>query len=126
MSESLRKPSPDKENLRDCLVAVTLEWERVFGVAPTITSAVSEYDAACLVGHTDESYGEVCVGRTDVTRGCDFILTGFGIRLRQSSKRKARLLCYSCWQGKQLRMGSFALDSLRSLLCYSRGLGIGG
>jgi len=42
--------------LRDSLVAVTLEWERVFGVAPSITSAVSEYDAACLVGHTDESY----------------------------------------------------------------------
>ena len=82
MNESLPKPSPDTENLRDRLVAVTLEWERVFGVAPSITSAVSEYDAACLVGHTDESYGKVCVGRTAVTRGCDFILTGLRYQVK--------------------------------------------
>src|SRR2546423_4944138 len=72
MAESLPKASPYTEYLRDRLVAVTLEWESVFGVAPSITSAVSEYDAACLVGHTDESYGKVCAGRTAVTRGCDF------------------------------------------------------
>ena len=76
MDENLPKPSPATEKLCDRLVAVTLEWERVFGVAPSITSAVSEYDAAYLVGHTDESYGKACVGRTAVTRGCDFILNG--------------------------------------------------
>jgi hypothetical protein len=49
MAESLPRVSPYTENLRDRLITVTLEWERVFGVAPSITSAVSEYDAACLV-----------------------------------------------------------------------------
>ena len=82
MNEGLPKPSSDTENLRDRLVAVTLESERVFGVAPSITSAVSEYDAACLVGHTDESYGKVCVGRTAVTRGCDFILKGLRYQVK--------------------------------------------
>jgi len=82
MEESLLKASPYKEKLRDRLVAVTLEWERVFGVAPSITSAVSEYDAACLVGHTDESYGKACVGRTAVTRGCDFIFNGLRYQVK--------------------------------------------
>lgn len=62
--------------LRDRLVEVALEWERRFGVAPSITSAVSEYDAACLVGHTDESFGADCLGRTSVTRGSDFTFGG--------------------------------------------------
>ncbi len=83
MDESLPKASPYTEKLRDRLVAVTLEWERVFGVVPSITSAVSEYDAACLVGHTDEGYGKACAGRTAVTRGCVSFSTGFGIRLRR-------------------------------------------
>ena len=74
MDERSLEPSPYTEKLRDRLVALALEWERVFGVAPSITSAVSEYDAACLVGHTDDTYGKACVGRTAVTRGCDFFL----------------------------------------------------
>jgi hypothetical protein len=82
MEESLPKASPYTEKLRDRLVAVTLEWERVFGVAPSITSVVSEYDAACLVGHTDESYGKACVGRTAVTRGCDFIFNGLRYQVK--------------------------------------------
>lgn len=82
MSEHLPRVSPATEKLRESLVAVTLEWERVFGVAPSITSAVSEYDAACLVGHTDESYGKACVGRTAVTRGCDFILNGLRYQVK--------------------------------------------
>lgn len=61
------------DELRNRLVATALEWERVFGVAPSITSAVSEYDAARLVGHTDETYGLACAERTAVSRGCDFI-----------------------------------------------------
>lgn len=59
-------------SLRDQLVDVALRWERAFGVAPAITSAIAEYDAACLVGHTDETFGADCLGRTAVTRGSDF------------------------------------------------------
>ncbi len=82
IKESLLKASPYTDKLRDRLVAVTLEWEGVFGVAPSITSAVSEYDAACLVGHTDETYGKACVGRTAVTRGSDFILNGLRYQVK--------------------------------------------
>jgi hypothetical protein len=60
------------EALRKTLVAGALEWERRYGVAPAITSAISEYDAARLVGHSPKSFGQDCVGRTAVTRGTDF------------------------------------------------------
>ena len=60
------------EELRRTLVAAVLEWERRFGVAPAITSAISEYDAARLVGHSAKSFGLDCAGRTAVTRGTDF------------------------------------------------------
>lgn len=69
-------------SLRDRLVAVALEWESTFGVAPSITSTLSEYDAACLIGHTNESYGKACIGRTAVTRGCDFICNGLRYQVK--------------------------------------------
>ena len=69
-------------NLRDRLVAIALEWEGTFGVAPSITSTLSEYDAACLIGHTNESYGKACIGRTAVTRGCDFICNGLRYQVK--------------------------------------------
>lgn len=70
------------DELRNRLVAVALEWERMFGVAPSITSAVSEYDAARLVGHTDETYGLACAARTAVSRGCDFIFNGLRYQIK--------------------------------------------
>lgn len=60
------------DELRTSLVAIALEWERRYGVAPFVTNAISEYDAAQLVGHTSESFALDCVGRTAVTRGTDF------------------------------------------------------
>ena len=62
--------------LREQLVQTGLEWERRFGVAPSITSTLSEYDAAQLVGHNDDSFAGDCVGRTAVTRGSDFTYLG--------------------------------------------------
>jgi hypothetical protein len=58
--------------MRARLVAVTLEWEARFGVAPAITSAVSEYAAAVLLECSEDDY---CDGRklmTAVTKGHDF------------------------------------------------------
>lgn len=66
-------------------MGVALEWERAFGVAPQITSALSEYDAARLVGHSDETFGQDCVGRTAVSRGSDF--THEGIRYQVKANR---------------------------------------
>jgi hypothetical protein len=62
--------------LRATLIGLVLEWERRYGVAPFITSAISEYDAAQLVGHTAETLALDCVGRTAVTRGTDFCHNG--------------------------------------------------
>lgn len=45
-------------------------------MAPSITSVLSEYDAAQLVGHSDDSFAADCVGRTAVTRGSDFTYLG--------------------------------------------------
>lgn len=59
-------------SLRARLVSLSLEWQVRFGVAPAITSAVAEYDAARLVGHSDESFGLDCERRTSVTKGFDF------------------------------------------------------
>ena len=38
-----------KVKLRDILVDVALQWQASFGIAPSITSSISEYDAAMLV-----------------------------------------------------------------------------
>jgi len=74
--------SEPNDSLRSRLVAIALEWERTFGVAPQITSAVSEYDAAQLVGHSDQSYAKACVGRTAVTRGTDFVCQGIRYQIK--------------------------------------------
>ncbi|SEA42480.1 MULTISPECIES: hypothetical protein [Acidovorax] len=63
-------------DLRAALVSMVLEWERRYGVAPSATSAISEHDAALLVGHTPESFSLDCIGRTAVRRGTDFCLRG--------------------------------------------------
>ena len=38
------------EELRNRLVKVASEWERRFAIAPAITNAIAEFDAALLVG----------------------------------------------------------------------------
>ena len=72
--------NPDE--LRAALVAIALEWERRYGVSPAITSAISEYDAARLVGHSPDSLSLDCVGRTAVTRGSDFCHGGLRYQVK--------------------------------------------
>jgi len=69
-------------SLRQQLVDAALCWERTFGVAPAITGALSEYDAACLVGHTDASLAFDCIGRISDTRGCDFTFQGLSYQVK--------------------------------------------
>jgi hypothetical protein len=59
-------------DLRLRLVEVALVWQERSGVAPAVTSALSELDAALLVGMTEDEYCSDCASRTAVTRGCDF------------------------------------------------------
>ena len=72
----------EKTPLRDRLVAAALEWQDHFGVAPSITSAISEYDAALLVGHSAESFGLECADRTAVTKGSDFSYRGLRYQVK--------------------------------------------
>jgi hypothetical protein len=58
--------------LREQLVSVALQWEQRFGNAPAITSALSEYDAALLVGLTEVEYAAAMAGATTVQKGYDF------------------------------------------------------
>jgi hypothetical protein len=64
------------ELLRDKLVEIALEWQRKYGVAPSITSTISEYDATKLIGMSDEEYAGQGETRTAVSRGFDFICEG--------------------------------------------------
>ena len=62
--------------IRQQLISTALEWQRRFGVAPAITSALSEYDAAMLVGCPEEDYSRYMQNRTAVSRGADFVHNG--------------------------------------------------
>ena len=44
------------DDIRSRLVSVALEWQKRFGVAPAVTSAISEFDAFSLVGMSEEEY----------------------------------------------------------------------
>lgn len=63
-------------DLREKLVEVALAWETSFGNAPHITSALSELDAAMMVGFPIEDYARSMRGTTAVQRGHDFTFQG--------------------------------------------------
>ncbi len=63
-------------NIRNELISVALKWQILFGVAPGITSSISEYDAALLVGCSLESYSSQMQKVTAVRKGFDFELDG--------------------------------------------------
>ncbi len=60
------------ESIRQQLIDVALECQKRFGVAPAITSTLSEYDAAMLVGCSEKEYSTNGQSRTAVTKGHDF------------------------------------------------------
>ena len=64
------------DSLRDELVSVALAWQGRYGVAPRITDAISEYDAAILVGFPDGEYSSFMQDKTAVERGSDFSYKG--------------------------------------------------
>ena len=63
----------EKIKLRDKLVDIALQWQACFGVAPSITSSISEYDAAMLVGMSEKEYSDYMKDKTAVAKGTDFI-----------------------------------------------------
>lgn len=58
--------------LRQQLVEVALQWERSYSVLPRVGDALSEFDAAMLVGHTPETFSKAMVGTSAVQKGFDF------------------------------------------------------
>ena len=62
--------------LRAELVSTALRWEQRFGNAPSITTVLSEYDAAMLVGMSEDEYSRAMVGATTVQKGYDFKFNG--------------------------------------------------
>ena len=73
MKTSLDKP---EASLRERLVCIALEWQQRYGVAPSITSAVSELDAVRLAGWPEREYCAQMEHRTAVGKGYNFIHDG--------------------------------------------------
>jgi hypothetical protein len=69
-------------NLREQLVDVALKWQEKYGIAPSITSAVSEYDAAMAVGMTEKEYSNFMQDITAVNKGHDFIYNGIKYQIK--------------------------------------------
>jgi ADP-ribosyl-[dinitrogen reductase] hydrolase len=63
----------ERSDIREQLVSTALAWQERFGIAPSITSAVSEYDAAItLLKMTEAELSESQKLATAVQRGYDF------------------------------------------------------
>lgn len=80
--------------LRQTLIDTALAWQNRYGVAPAITSAVSELDAAHLVGMTDDEYSDYMQDKTAVAKGYDFIYNGVRYQIkahRPSGKSGSRI-----------------------------------
>lgn len=72
----LNTPAELMNDLRQKLVATALAWEHAFGNAPSITSAISEFDAATLVGMSVEEYSASMQRMSSVKKGYDFKFNG--------------------------------------------------
>ena len=75
---------------RQQLVSTAKAWEQHFGVAPSITSALSEFDAAMLIGMSPDEYSASMIGRSAVGKGHDFIHDGtrYQVKANRPSGRK--------------------------------------
>ena len=68
--------------LRDELVKIALLWQERFGVAPSITNTISEYDAAILVGMSENEYSDYMKDKTAVNKGSDFVFTNIRYQVK--------------------------------------------
>lgn len=69
-------------NLRQRLVSVVLEWQGRYGVAPHVTSAISEFDAAQIVGMSEDEYSAYMQDKTAVCKGKDFLYKGIRYQVK--------------------------------------------
>lgn len=69
-------------DLRKELIEIALKWQERYGVAPAITTSVSEYDAAIMVGMKEEQYSIFMQDKTAVNRGHDFIFNDIKYQIK--------------------------------------------
>ncbi|GJQ61178.1 MAG: hypothetical protein SCALA702_02310 [Melioribacteraceae bacterium] len=80
--------------MRNELVKISLDWQHKYGVAPQITTVISEYDAAMLIGMTEVEYSTYMQEKTAVTKGYDFIFSGIRYQIkanRPSGKKGSKV-----------------------------------
>ncbi|RJE91385.1 hypothetical protein D3P07_00955 [Paenibacillus sp. 1011MAR3C5] len=80
--------------MRNKLVAMALQWQEVFGIAPSVISAVSEFDAARLIGCPFDGYVQSVHTNSAVTKGHDFIYEGIRYQVkacRPSGKKGSKI-----------------------------------
>ncbi len=92
-------------DLRKQLVDVALEWEKHFGVAPSITSAISELGAARLVGMSEDAY---CAGEAHIAPPSRRIL------ILSAAKSVTKLLPADLVERRSLRSDSSAIRQRKS------------
>ena len=100
------------DELRQNLVSVALEWEQYFGVGPNITSVISEWDAAKLVGMNESEYCKDGQKRTAVTKGFDFFYNEIRYQVtanRPSGKKGSKVTLV---KQKTEKNGPFGWDRL--------------
>ena len=71
-----------EKTLREKLAEIALQWQANYGVAPSITSAISEYDAAMLVGMSEREYSDYMKDKTAVSKGADFVYRGIRYQVK--------------------------------------------
>ena len=78
------------EQLRNKLVEIALQWQERYGVAPSITSTISEYDAAMLVGMSENEYSAYMKDKTAVNKESDFVFnnTRYQVKANRPSGKK--------------------------------------
>lgn len=112
-------------DLRQRLVEAALAWERAFGIAPSITSALSEFDAAMLIGCSAEGYSTSMCGATAVQKGHDFIFNSsrYQVKANRPVGSPAALLL---WCPKRKTMNgtfSFGFSTTSNTRSRRRGFG---
>ena len=92
--------------LRDKLVDIALQWQAIFGVAPSITSSISEYDAAMLIGMSEKEYSNYMRDKTAVAKGTDFVYRN--IRYQVKANRRKRIRDASIYMSKKYRSSFYS------------------
>ncbi|SPF35732.1 ribonuclease HI, degrades RNA of DNA-RNA hybrids (modular protein) [Syntrophobacter sp. SbD1] len=108
-------------SLRNELVNVVLRWEDRYGCFPGqagVTAAVSEYDAAMLLGCSESEYADCLRERTAVSSGYDF-LAADGQRIQVKANRPSGNPGSAVWNAGS-KVKSIAWDILIYVL-YDQG-----